>query len=59
MNILDSAGESLVLLRVVVLESNLKINRLHELPLLLLARSQHSLDTLVQLFTRHLTHDDF
>ena len=51
MDILDGAGETLVLLGVVVLEANLEVHRLHELPLLLGAALKHVLDALVELVT--------
>ena len=59
MDILDGAGETLVLLGVVVLEANLEVHRFNELPLLLGAALEHVLDALVELVTRHLTHGDF
>ena len=59
MDILDGAGETLVLLGVVVLEADLEVHRLHELPLLLGAALEHILDALVELVTGNLAHGDF
>ena len=59
MDILDSSGETLVLLGVVVLQADLEVHRLHELPLLLGAALQHGLDALIELVTGNLAHGDF
>merc|ERR1711963_1144713 len=56
---LHGSGESLVLLRVVILEANLEVDSLGELPLLLLTVLQDSLDALVQSFTGNFTHGYF
>merc|ERR1719449_158389 len=53
---LHSSGETLVLLGVVVLQTNLEVNSLEELPLLLLGGREHGIDTLIECFLRHLTH---
>ena len=58
-NILDGAGETLVLLGVVVLEADLEVHGLHELPLLVRAGLQHILDTLIESVTRNLAHAGF
>lgn len=55
-NVLDGAGETLVLLGVVVLEADLEVDGLHKLPLLgLLGVLQHLLHALVQGLLAHLT----
>ena len=59
MDILDGAGETLVLLGVVVLQADLEVHRLHELPLLLGATLEYGLDALIKLVTGHFTHGDF
>merc|ERR1719495_748701 len=53
---LDCSGESLVLLGIVVLEADLKVHSLSELPLLLLAVLEHGGHGLVQSVTGDLTH---
>ena len=58
MDILDGAGETLVLLGVVVLQADLEVHRLHELPLLLGATLENGLDALIELVTGHFTHGD-
>ena len=55
-NILDGSGETLVLLWIVVLEADLEVNSLGELPLLVLAVLEDSVDTLIQSVTGDLTH---
>lgn len=53
---LDVAGETLVLLRVIVLEANLKLNGLEELALLLLRALEDLVDAFTQLSGRDLRH---
>ena len=55
-NILDGSGETLVLLWIVVLEADLEVNSLGELPLLVLAVLEDSVDTLIKSVTGDLTH---
>ena len=55
-NILDGSGETLVLLGIVVLEADLEVNSLGELPLLVLAVLEDSVDTLIKSVTGDLTH---
>jgi hypothetical protein len=55
---LDGAGEALVLLRVVVLQADLKLDRLHELALLLRGALKHSVDALAHVVGRDLRHLD-
>ncbi len=54
-NVLDSAGETLVLLGVVVLQADLQVHRLGELPDLgLLGVLEHLIDALIELLLGHL-----
>ena len=50
---------STYLLRVIVLQTDLEVHSLGELPLLLSAGFQHSINTLVELVSGHFTHPDF
>merc|ERR1719378_83609 len=53
---LDGSGETLVLLWIVILEADLEVHGLGELPLLVLAVLEDSVDTLIQSVTGDLTH---
>merc|ERR1719500_1531584 len=53
---LHSSGETLVLLGVVVLQTDLEINSFQKLPLLLLGGSEHGVDTLVERLLGDFTH---
>ena len=52
-NILDGSRETLVLLGIIVLQTDLEFHGLAELPLLGLCRRQHGINTLVQSVPRH------
>lgn len=52
LNILDGAAETLVLLGIIVLESNLELNRLEKVALLLFRGLQQLVDALVEDFLR-------
>jgi len=54
---LDGAGETLVLLGVVVLEADLEVHRLEELPLLLLGAGLDGHHALPQDLSGNLAHD--
>ena len=54
-DILDGAGETLVLLGVVVLEADLEVHGLEKLPLLLVGPGLHGGHALLEDFPRHLT----
>merc|ERR1711915_912361 len=53
---LDGSRETLVLLRIVVLEANLKVNSLSKLTLLVSGSRKYGLNALVKSFLRNLTH---
>merc|ERR1740117_1282743 len=53
---LDGSCETLVTLRVIILEANLQLNGLDELALLLLGAFQHKGQTLFEVFDVQLTH---
>merc|ERR1711915_897984 len=53
---LDGSRETLVLLRIVVLEANLKVNSLSKLTLLVSGSRKYGLNALVKSFFRNLTH---
>merc|ERR1711915_625400 len=53
---LDGSRETLVLLRIVVLEANLKVNSLSKLTLLVSSSRKNSLNALVESFFWNLTH---
>merc|ERR1719357_706071 len=53
---LHGSGETLVLLGVVVLQTNLEVNSLEELPLLLLGGREDGIDALIECLLGHLTH---
>jgi len=55
-NILDGSRETLVLLRIVVLEANLKVNSLSKLTLLVSGSRKYGLNALVESFFWNLTH---
>ena len=54
MLLLDGARETLVLLGIVVLEADLKLNRLQELAFLVLGLGENGVNTIVQHITRNL-----
>ena len=54
MILLDGARETLVLLGIVVLEADLKLNRLQELAFLVLGLGENGVNTIVQHITRNL-----
>jgi len=55
-NILDGSRETLVLLRIVVLEADLKVNSFSKLALLISGSRKYCLNALVESFLWNLTH---
>lgn len=52
-NVLDGARETLVLLGVIVLQTNLDFHCLKEVAFLVLGRLEHGIDALIECITRH------